>query len=132
MRAMLYLAVAITLVCLATPAGAEDAVDYMKRGVEMIKKGEYDKAITDCDEALRLNPDLAQGGAHGLPDGQRGAAGGRRRTGSGCRGGLRTQYEEHDPVDVRGQAGEGLARHFSGPRVGDLGDEQGATPRRRV
>ncbi len=46
------------LVCLAIPANlnADDAEDYFNHGVDSLKKGEHDKAITDFTEAIRLDP----------------------------------------------------------------------------
>ena len=37
----------------------ETAKDFYKRGVEWVKKGVFDKAIKDFDEAIQLNPKLA-------------------------------------------------------------------------
>jgi tetratricopeptide (TPR) repeat protein len=46
----------LLLACLAIPVNlrAEDAAEYARRAMEWNQKGEYDKAIADCDEALRL------------------------------------------------------------------------------
>ena len=37
----------------------EDATAYVERGLAYYKKGEYDEAIADYDEAIRLNPKYA-------------------------------------------------------------------------
>ena len=44
--------------CLAIPANlhADDAVDYFNRGVDSLRKGKHDKAITDFTAAIRLDP----------------------------------------------------------------------------
>lgn len=36
-----------------------DAKDFFKRGSEFLQRGQYQRAIRDLDEAIRLNPDYA-------------------------------------------------------------------------
>ena len=43
----------------ATP-GADEAGDYAIRGRDLLLKGEYDKALADYNQALRLKPDYAE------------------------------------------------------------------------
>jgi tetratricopeptide (TPR) repeat protein len=52
----------VFLGCLATSANldAQDAADYVDRGLAWQKKGEYDKAIADYDQALAINPEDAR------------------------------------------------------------------------
>ena len=44
----------VVLGCLAVPAKAQDVVDYKNRGDDWFNKGEYDMAIANYDQALRL------------------------------------------------------------------------------
>jgi len=50
--------VVVLLGCLVTAANlkAEDAAGYINRGIACYEKGEYDKAIADFTEAIRLDP----------------------------------------------------------------------------
>ena len=52
---------AIFLGCLGIPSllSAEDAVDFINRGNAWQEKGEYDKAIADYNQAIRLKPNNA-------------------------------------------------------------------------
>ena len=60
MKRVLWLAFA-GLLAASSPLLAQDpklqtADEYCKRGAAYFDKGEYDKAIADCTEAIRLNP----------------------------------------------------------------------------
>jgi tetratricopeptide (TPR) repeat protein len=39
--------------------GEGDAIDFFKRGAAYVAKGQYDSAIEDFDQAVRLNPNYA-------------------------------------------------------------------------
>ncbi len=60
-RLILGLAV-VLLGCHPIPANpnAQDATDHIKRAKAWADKGEYDKAITECDKALASNPKSAE------------------------------------------------------------------------
>ena len=60
-RLFLTIVVVLPLVCLGIPPdlNAQDAVFYFNRGIAWSRKGEYDRAIADFDQALRLNPNDA-------------------------------------------------------------------------
>src|SRR5215470_2695496 len=45
-----------TILILAAPVAANDADDYSNRGLKWLSKNEYDKAIADFTEALKLEP----------------------------------------------------------------------------
>src|SRR5690242_19139349 len=62
-----FLTGAVTLTTQARSA-SNDAQEFLSKGIEWMRKGEYDKAIGDLDEAIRLDPKLtkafnARGGA---------------------------------------------------------------------
>ena len=61
-RAILCFALAVPFLCLAIPAhlSAEDAAFYAQRAWDWLKKGDYDKAIQEYNEAIRLKPDDAE------------------------------------------------------------------------
>ena len=61
-RAILSLTAVFTLVCFPIPAnlGADDAADYVRRGVELYEKGEYGAAIKNYNRAIHLRPDYAE------------------------------------------------------------------------
>ncbi len=42
------------------PVNPKSAEDYSRRGASYLQKRDYDKAIADCDEAIRLDPKLAK------------------------------------------------------------------------
>jgi tetratricopeptide (TPR) repeat protein len=44
----------------ACATASDDAEDYLNRGLVYYSKGEYDCAIVDYTEALRLNPNYAE------------------------------------------------------------------------
>ena len=53
--------VSLLVVCLAISSNlyAQDAASYNERGTDFGMKGDYDKAIADFDQALRINPNYA-------------------------------------------------------------------------
>jgi tetratricopeptide (TPR) repeat protein len=55
----ILLCIASALVCIPTLA-AEDANFYNNQGISLGQKGEFDKAIEDFDQALRLDPNFTQ------------------------------------------------------------------------
>jgi hypothetical protein len=44
----------------AHETGINLAMAFYGRGLAYSRKGDYGRAISDCDQALRLNPDLAK------------------------------------------------------------------------
>ena len=42
------------------PSKEQQAIDAYNRGVDHLDKGEFDKAIADCNEAIRLDSRLRQ------------------------------------------------------------------------
>jgi tetratricopeptide (TPR) repeat protein len=55
-----WTAVAVMSLCLAAPALGETADDYNTSGVAKFSKDDYDGAIADYTEAIRLKPDFAE------------------------------------------------------------------------
>jgi uncharacterized protein (TIGR02145 family) len=49
----------LALLCLAAAAFANDAVAYHNKGMESFNKKDYDQAISDFTQAIRLNPKFA-------------------------------------------------------------------------
>ena len=55
----LFLSLAVVFLgCLAIPGNlnAQDANYYFNRGLDWAKKGDYDKAIADYNQAMQLSP----------------------------------------------------------------------------
>jgi tetratricopeptide (TPR) repeat protein len=59
-RALLHCVLVVGLCGAALAQSPQTANDYFKRGNEYRNKGDYEKAITDYTEALRLDPQLAK------------------------------------------------------------------------
>jgi len=56
---MRYILITVLLLFVCTGCGKTDKIDYTKRGIAWHDKGDYDKAIEDFDEAIRLDPTSA-------------------------------------------------------------------------
>ena len=54
-----FVGVVFLLACSTVPAKAQDADNYFDRGNAWYDQGEYDKAIADFDQAIRLKPNFA-------------------------------------------------------------------------
>ena len=56
---MWSLVILLVVGCVIKDKPSLDAESYLNRGLVYYEKGQYDKAISDCNKAIALNPELA-------------------------------------------------------------------------
>ena len=59
MKRLILIALAVFISACATTKVESPAVAYFNRGLAYQEKGEYDKAITEYNRAIKINPRLA-------------------------------------------------------------------------
>jgi tetratricopeptide (TPR) repeat protein len=60
MKKIIFMLTALALLVCATTAFAQDAKDYLDRGNKYNEEGDYDKAIADITQAIKLDPNNTQ------------------------------------------------------------------------
>jgi tetratricopeptide (TPR) repeat protein len=60
MKRLILIALAIFISARATPKVENNAEAYFNRGVDLQKKGDYDRAIANYSKAIEINPRLAE------------------------------------------------------------------------